>query len=188
MQVFTIYGSLVDDSGKVYSSSNSYATPPGRLSYNTTYYWRVRVWDQDNMTSTWAVGPSFTTPKHAYPTPDFTWSPEKPTIGEIVQFTDRSQAYGGARVTFWYWTFQDGDPSTSNLQNPQVKFLSPGVKTVTLRVTDSDGYSCTGQKRVNAQYPLPFWKEIHPGSWLKKFLAFVKLIKGSLGGNFSGLK
>ena len=162
-----------DDSGKVSSGSNSYATPLGKLSYNTTYYWRVRVWDTDNLVSPWASGPSFTTPKHAYPTIDFSWAPEKPNAGELVQFTDQSTVFGGATKVSWSWTFQDGNPSSSSNQNATTTFTSAGQKTVTLRVTDSDGFSCQGQKTVNAQMPLPEWKEIPPFMWLRKLLASI---------------
>jgi PKD repeat protein len=149
---------VVYDSGKVSSPSNSHAVNSG-LSYNTTYYWRVRVWDQDDKVSDWAEGPSFTTPKHPYPTADFTWNPPQPFVNQIVQFTDRSIAYGGATITSWSWTFQDGIPSTSNQQNPQVKFTSMGEKTVTLSVTDSDGYGpCTTTKTINVRKPLPKWE------------------------------
>jgi PKD repeat protein len=154
----TIGEVVVYDSGKVSSPSNSHAVNSG-LSYNTTYYWRVRVWDQDDKVSDWAEGPSFTTPKHPYPTADFTWNPPQPFVNQIVQFTDKSIAYGGATITSWSWTFQDGIPSTSNQQNPQVKFTSMGEKTVTLSVTDSDGYGpCTTTKTINVRKPLPKWE------------------------------
>lgn len=35
------------------------------------------------------------------------------------------------------WTFQDGNPANSTLQNPAVGFTSPGLKTVTLTVTEN---------------------------------------------------
>ncbi len=39
----------------------------------------------------------------------------------------------------WSWNFQGGNPSTSNSQNPTVQYNTPGVYTVTLTVTNSDG-------------------------------------------------
>lgn len=149
------------DTGKIISSSNYYtnSTP---LSYNTTFYWRLKVWDSKNASSDWIIAPSFTTPKHPYPFVDFEWSPQNPTVNEEVQFIDKSEVYGGATKVSWYWTFQDGSPPNSRLQNPVAKFLSPGPKSVTLEVTDSDGYSCTKQKIINLRLPLPKWKEIQP--------------------------
>ena len=156
------FSSPEDNSGKVISSSNSYATPQGRLSYNTTYYWRVRVWDRDDLVSDWASGPSFTAPKHAYPSIDFSWTPQEPSVKEVVQFTDQSIVYGGSRKVAWLWTFQNGSPAGSNQQNATTTFLSAGPKQVTLKVTDSDGFACQGSKTINAQFPLPEYKEVPP--------------------------
>lgn len=107
------FSSLVKDSGKVSTAgipgnpqSFSYAVPTALPAYDTTYYWRVRVWDNWNTTSTgwnntsWfyppsasgtpptapALATSFTTPLHAYPDPGFTWYPSTPAAGEFVQF------------------------------------------------------------------------------------------------------
>jgi len=150
------------DSGKVVSTSNSYATQSGKLSFNTTYYWRLMVWDSKDAASSWISGASFTTPRHAYPYVDFTWIPQNPTIDENTQFTDQSQVYGGAVKSSWFWTFQNGSPSTSAIQNPLIRFLSTGAKSITLKVTDSDGFNCTGQKTLNTLLRLPDWREIPP--------------------------
>jgi hypothetical protein len=152
-----------DDSGKVFSSSQNYATPLGKLSYNTTYYWRVMVWDSKGAPSSWISGPSFTTPLHAYPNVDFSWIPLNPSVGETVQFTDQSSCFDSDnQCNSWAWTFQDGNPSSSPQQNATTTFNSAGPKTVTLKVTDSDGFNCQNSKTVNAKPPLPKWKEIAP--------------------------
>ena len=156
------FNSPEDDSGKVTSSSNSYATILGKLKYKTTYYWRVKVWDNHDAGSVWADGPSFTTPEHAYPSIDFSWAPQIPGVNEDVLFTDKSTVFGGASKTSWSWTFQNGSPATSNEQDPTVNFFSIGEKLITLRVTDSDGFSCSRSKTLNAEFPLPKWKEIAP--------------------------
>jgi len=169
------FSSPEDDSGKVRSSLNSYATPLGKLSYNTTYYWRLMVWDRIDVASGWISGPSFTTPKHKHPRIDFNWSPREFSVNEVVLFTDQSTVYGGAFKAAWSWTFEDGLPSSSSEQNPEVKFRSVGAKTVTLRVTDSSGYSCQGQKITpEVELPLPEWKEVPPVIWLKKLLASLQ--------------
>ena len=151
------------DTGKILSSSISYATLSGALSWNTTYYWQLKVWDSKDLSSSWISGSSFNIPRHQYPTINFTWTPQSPTTNENVQFTDQSFVYGGSTKSSWSWTFQDANPSNSALQNPIVKFLSAGNKSVILRVTDSDGFSCqVPQKTVNSQLPLPEWQEIPP--------------------------
>ena len=156
------FSSPEDDSGKVTSNSNSYATILGKLNYNNTYYWRLRVWDSKDVSSNWISGPSFTTPVHAYPSIDFSWTPQIPGVNEDVLFTDKSTVYGGASKQSWSWTFQSGSPAASNEESPTVKFSSIGEKTITLRVADSDGFSCPGSKTLNAEFPLPKWKEIAP--------------------------
>jgi PKD repeat protein len=153
---FSLSSIVIDK--RVNSSSNSF-TPQTGLNYNTTYYWRVRVWDSKGNVSSWSNGSSFTTPKHAWPTPAFTFSPEKPQPGQVVQFTDKSQAFGGATIKSWSWTFQDGNPSQSTQQNPTTTFLSYGEKKVTLSVTDSDGFGpCSTSTIINLKKPLPRWE------------------------------
>ncbi len=156
------FSSPEDDSGKVFSDSNSYATPLGKLQYNKTYYWRAKVWDSVNIESDWENGPSFTTPKHTYPFIDFSWAPLNPDINENTLFTDQSTVYGGAAKASWLWTFQNASPDSSSQQNPTVKFSSVGLKPVTLTVTDSDGLSCLGSKTADVKFPLPEWRETAP--------------------------
>lgn len=56
-------------------------------------------------------------------------------VGEQVAFTDASCG----EPTSWSWTFQNGNPSTSTIQNPSASFTSPGVKAVTLTTSNSLG-------------------------------------------------
>ncbi|MBZ9572489.1 fibronectin type III domain-containing protein, partial [Patescibacteria group bacterium] len=74
------------DSGQVSSPSTEYA--PTTLSFATTYYWQVEVWDDKTtpVSSGWVNGPSFTTISHPFPLVDFDWSPQYPTREEVVQF------------------------------------------------------------------------------------------------------
>ena len=133
------------DSGKITSSVTSYTLPLGlSMEYNKTYYWRVRAWNTADppVESAWSTVQTFTTPKHKYPDPSFTKSPENPKVGETIQFTDTSTFYDGSSNHQWSWTFQDGTPSASILQNPSVVFSSSGTKDISLTVTDTDGYSC----------------------------------------------
>jgi hypothetical protein len=149
------FSSPEKDTGKVSSSSTSYA--PIGLSYNTTYYWRVRVWDNHDNQSDWSVGDSFTTVVHAYPDTDFTWAPSYPTSEELIQFTDQTTYYNGA--SGWSWDF--GDEGTSSLQNPSHSYSSNGRYTVSFTACDDIG-CCTREKEIIISLPLPEWEEISP--------------------------
>jgi len=153
------------------STTATTSTPilPYSTGYSTDYYWRVKVWDSQGASSNWATGSPFTI-YHAYPSVDFSRTPAKPAVGEIVNFTDDSTCYddvsnGGPCNTndSFRWDFlPDGNPASSRVQNPTTTFASTGSKTVKLKVTDSDNFSCPGQKILNAQSRLPEWKEIKP--------------------------
>jgi len=140
------------------------AVSPGadQIGYDTTYYWRVKVWDSQMEVSAWIEGSSFTTEKHRYPLLDFNWSPSSPSQGEDVLFSDQSTVYGGATKSAWSWTFTDGNPVSSSQQNPVIQFTANGSKSVTLQVTDSDNYSCQTSKSVGVQIALPGWQEVLP--------------------------
>ncbi len=77
------------------------------------------------------------------PVADFDWSPHDPAPGETVQFTDRSM--GGPDG--WSWDFGDG--TSSEEQNPLHAYEAPGRYTVTLTVTrSSDGSQSAAQAEV----------------------------------------
>jgi len=144
------------------------------ISYGGTYYWRAASkagTGNTNWSEPPAVGPSFTTPAHAYPYIDFHWVPLHPDANQSVNFYDDSVVYGGASKSSWFWVFPSATPSSSTLQNPTgIQFQSAGPKSVSLTVEDSDGaatadpndFKCTDSKIVQANLPLPKWKEIPP--------------------------
>lgn len=124
-------------------ASQSYSLP-SPLNYNTTYWWRVRVWDNNGSQSQWSAVSSFTTSPHAWPRPDFSWLPQTPSKDEITQFCSTQQApwcpnpgasrcfaVGGSEVpcsgeTF-LWTFPaqtdfTSPTSTAGSENPAVIF------------------------------------------------------------------
>lgn len=69
---------------------------------------------------------------------DFTWSPQVPGEGSMVQFSDLSMVPDQGWITSWDWDFGDGTPH-SNLQNPTHAYADDGVYKVELVVTYNDG-------------------------------------------------
>jgi PKD repeat protein len=71
------------------------------------------------------------------PTADFDWSPNPGCAGQQIQFTDQSSGNVNTRT----WTFQNGNPATSNLANPIVTWNTGGTYNVTLTVNGPGGSS-----------------------------------------------
>ena len=141
------------DTGKLNFSSSSYLLDLRQLSYNTTYYWRLKVWDGIGPdVSDWIEGPSFVTPKHQGPSVDFNWTSGVLMANHtvLVKFLDNSTVYGGTTKLAWLWTFENGDPLNSIQKNPSASFPSSvSQSNVALKVTDSDNYSCQTTKVVD---------------------------------------
>jgi len=82
------------------------------LTFHATYYWRIRVYDNQTPQqhySDWQYGPTFTTPPHARPYTQFSFSPLNPTVGINVSFYDSSNLGSGDQSTC-YCTNAPGSP------------------------------------------------------------------------------
>lgn len=172
------FSSLVIDTSKVLSSSQSYATLSGFLGFNTTYYWRVKVWDSKvpNLESAWVTGPSFTTPLHAFINIGLTPSLSKPTAGEIITLIDSSKCYSApinaeydcknGALTQYAWDF-DYDSSAGFTTDSTIKgnattsYAAAGTYNIALRITD-DICVCTKIFSIGIGLALPKWIEIPP--------------------------
>ncbi|MCX6718565.1 MAG: hypothetical protein NTY81_03130 [Candidatus Staskawiczbacteria bacterium] len=148
---------------------------PNKLSYNTTYYWRVRVCNSQSNCSDWSSGDSFQTATHAYPSPDFTPSGILATlVNNKANFSfdaGNTKCYdAGNNPTdcgLYTWNFgKDNVCFDTNCQvsNPHIYYTSSGIRTVDLTVTDKDGYYCSTHHDVNVVIPsnVPQWQEISP--------------------------
>ncbi len=56
-------------------------------------------------------------------------------VGDTIQFSDASTG----TITDYNWTFQGGNPSTSDLQNPSIIYNTTGTYDVSLTITDVFG-------------------------------------------------
>jgi PKD repeat protein len=75
------------------------------------------------------------------PIPNFSASSQSICTGEAITFTDMSTN----GPTSWEWTFQGGNPATSQNQNPIVTYDTPGTFEVTLTVANNFGSETLSQ-------------------------------------------
>jgi PKD repeat protein/C-terminal processing protease CtpA/Prc len=78
---------------------------------------------------------NFITPPPPPPVADFSGTPLSVVMGGIVQFADLS----ANAPTSWLWTFEGGDPGTSDEQNPSITYNTTGTYDVTLFVSNAAG-------------------------------------------------
>jgi PKD repeat protein len=109
-----------------------------------TYTVTLTVTDDDGSTDTITHDVTVT---DAAPTAAFTWAPDPPAEGSLVQFTDTSTSPADAIVS-WSWDFDDDGTEDSNLQSPEYTFMDDGTYPVSLTVTDDDGSTDTVQQDV----------------------------------------
>ena len=77
--------------------------------------------------------------------PDFNASSTNVSPGDIINFTDNTW---GAYLVNWEWTFEGGEPASSNEQNPSgITYNQIGTYDVTLTVTNSNGQTETITKQ-----------------------------------------
>ncbi len=77
------------------------------------------------------------------PSVDFRANVTTIMAGETVHFNDLSD--GRPSPDAWAWTFDGGTPSTSTLQNPSIRYHTPGVYPVTL-AADNGAFDGTATK------------------------------------------
>jgi len=81
----------------------------------------------------------------APPIAAFDYVPATPSTTDMVTFSDRSSDKDG-QVVAWAWAFGDGDTSAD--QNPTHSYAHSGSYSVTLVVTDNDGYKSDSVTQV----------------------------------------
>ena len=180
------------------------------LDYNTSYYWFIRLfyledgvyqatpWYQfgvnddhegaaydinngpPNLTNPTDNAKTFTTYKHEFPTPYFSWTPEEIVVNdENTIFTaldpvNTSKYFSptnpnialncdeaGINCSYTWLASNDAQVTSPNNATTTIKFVRPGNSVVTLSITDPSGYYCARPILVtNINYGLPVWREI----------------------------
>jgi hypothetical protein len=98
--IYNSGGALIHDTGKVASANQFYDVPSAVLSFDGTYYWRVRSWDAANQASPYSADAYI----HTNRSPNAPASPS-PTG------TSTSPGVVNTLTPRYSWTFSDSDPS-----------------------------------------------------------------------------
>lgn len=178
--------------GKVNSSANQFLVHNGcsnTLEYGTNYYWWLRLYNGDTPTEWYQYyGNSsgdtdgnidnntntFTTFKHRFPSPFFTWSPEEIFVGSSTVFTATSsifyttaqpitpQSCSGPNCRyFWETSDYKATLSSTNTITTDITFMIATNTTVSLELRDIDNYMCKRTSPIlEINYDLPIWREI----------------------------
>ncbi len=102
---------------------------------------RAQIWSAANLMATGCDG---TVSAGCQPIAAFDVNPTNVCVGATIQFTDRT--FGPA--TSWAWTFQSGNPASSNQQNPTATWSQAGTYDVSLRVTNGIGADTLIQQAI----------------------------------------
>ena len=185
-----------------YSNANTmlYTLNSGDLIYNYNYKWEVRIWDDLGEPSDWKVfdtdngdtatdgnpdfvfvgdgsEKTFTTYKHEFPQPYFTWSPAQPAIDEEVLFISRKLSLYGNSDTecttddcgySWEYTGDSADckigppdnaSSTIIIFKKKINYSDGDIELTVTDKSDSLNYSCSTSTTFNIKQKLPMWIE-----------------------------
>ncbi|MDB4303182.1 PKD domain-containing protein [Desulfosarcina sp.] len=82
---------------------------------------------------------------------NFTASQSQFCSGESVEFLDISSG----SINSWQWTFEGGEPETSNLQYPEVTYNTPGIYDVSLVISDGVNSDTINKQNYIVVYAYP---------------------------------
>lgn len=189
--------SPIYDSGKATSTANQVIVTD--LSKDVSYYWFLKLWDGAGLATAWRQfdanktgiikdiltdnnvrndqggnSKTFTTYKHDFPIPSFTFPSVDVEIGTSTPFDGTSSYYNDGNqfktcpsgsVCAYQWSVI-GD-SLAVIDSPTsasttIVFAKATSTTVSLRITDDVLYACSTSTVLNVNYALPLWKEIKP--------------------------
>jgi PKD repeat protein len=87
------------------------------------------------------------------PIPDFTYSPSKPHVCEIVTFNASASYDPDGSIVAYEWDFGDGNKTKISQPIVEYHYVLPGVYNVTLTVSDAGGLKNSTWKEITVTKP-----------------------------------
>lgn len=137
-------------------SSSTEQNPTHHYQVDGEYELKLTVWDDDGDNGTISKKIKVL---NAPPVCDFSFAPTRPTVADVVRFTDLSHDPSPTgKIESWGWEFGDGttcqpDCGSDDRQNPTHRYAAPGNYTVTLWVIDNKGAMCRTSKQITVIAP-----------------------------------
>jgi len=155
-QTITFTSTSYDEDGHIESwawdfnedGNTDATTEVATWNYAVSGNYKVRLIVNDNDTLTPPIGVEKMVRVYPRPIASFDYSPENPLINELVTF-DASASYDpdGGTIDDYSWDF--GDDQTDNGKIVSHTYTSFGNYTVTLNVTDNEGFTGTKSLKVH---------------------------------------
>jgi hypothetical protein len=121
------------------------ATPPESSRFGPVFITGVNVTEDKTIVIALVYKPGLP------PIADFTWSPAIPKVGELVTFNASASTPDGGEIVSYEWDFGDGQHASGKIVTHI--YTSAGNFTVTLNVTDSEGFWDIEQKHILVEAP-----------------------------------
>lgn len=184
-------------SGELGSLASQYLLINCPLRYGINYYWWVRAYDENGVATDWYQyntnsgtdtdvnidgNPlTFTTYKHEFPSPYFSWAPFDVLVGTTTIFNALTSGYTSKFYTIaapslpqscyganckYKWTTTDIDAIISvgtgatTIATTSIIFTQATGTSVTLGITDNENYYCSTSTTFKINYALPLWREV----------------------------
>lgn len=165
---------IIEPDSRGTSGFNVVPSPRGgelEVGYNRNYWSRIKARDNQGVWSLdWSNVITFSTPRHAYPWPEFSWVSQRVVVGKPVAVTNNSKCFdinnNETPCSSWSWVIPAdavfaGGTSASSIE-PHIQFASPGDNSVRLTTTDANGNSCSKIKIIEVRLSDMDWEEIFP--------------------------
>ncbi len=142
---YTIYFGTNQQPPKIIDNITDPEYRPGKLSFDTSYYWKVTSTDNHGLSSTSPIWTFTTKEGNEHPLAD-AGGPYQGFVDERITFDGSGSADPDGEIVSYRWNFGDNSFGTAEIAHHT--FTSEGSYQVTLTVVDDDGQEATDSTTI----------------------------------------